>query len=334
MTDGVPPGLFSSTSYEFDMDGRANVVEEVISGEFPNRSVSSVTRPTRGNHKQTAIVTFADGDSVVVQRSPDIDSIRLETALSGLIRERTTVPVPRVLATGTVDGHGYAIVEHASGSDLHEQFVTLDTSRQRRIARTFGQALGELHDSFSFASYGELSLDLNSVGESRMQGTEATDWREWFTSYAQTGFETLSSEFDHIQPALAAVVEDATLPASPPSTLYPWDFRPGNALVADGEISAILDWGAPLAAAPGLSVAKAEHLVADWYVTETDPLRASFKSGYESVTPYPEISPVYRLAAIAHSAVDSNGDVTRPRYPEIAGADAVEFHIDRFESVL
>jgi aminoglycoside phosphotransferase (APT) family kinase protein len=130
------------------------------------------------------------------------------------------------------------------------------------------------------------------------------------------------------------VVGDADLPSRPPSRLFPWDFRPGNALVEDGRVSAVLDWGGPLAAAPALSVAKAEHLVADWYVDDHDPLRAAFREGYAEVRPLPSVPRAYRLAAVVRSAVDSAGVVTRPGYPERTGEAAVSFHRERLREHL
>jgi hypothetical protein len=42
----------------------------------------------------------------------------------------------------------------------------------------------------------------------------------------------------------------------------------------------------------------------------------------------------YRLAAVVASAVDSRGEVTRPRYPELTGEAAVAFHRDRLRAWL
>lgn len=92
-----------------------------------------------------------------------------------------------------------------------------------------------------------------------------------------------------MQPTLRDVVSGLRGDTAPTARLFPWDFRPGNALLADGDLAAILDWEAPLAAPAALSVAKREYLVAD-------------------------------------SAVDSTGAVTNPGYPELDRNDAVVFH--------
>ena len=161
-------------------------------------------------------------------------------------------------------------------------------------------------------------------------------WPAWLGRHADAGLRALPDGFDDLRPRLREAIEAARagLPATPEARLYPWDLRPGNALVADGRVSAVLDWGEPLAAAPGLSLAKAEHLVCDWYVEDGAPLRRAFRAGYRSERPLPSVPDAYRLVAVIRSAVDGDGAVTRPRYPELTGEDAVAFHRDRLLAAL
>jgi hypothetical protein len=105
-------------------------------------------------------------------------------------------------------------------------------------------------------------------------------------------------------------------------------------MIDRGEITAFLDWGDPLAAGAGLSVAKAEHLLADWYVDDGTALKTAFRDGYAEIRPLPEVGRTERVAAVVDSAVDSTGAVTRPGYPERTGAAAVEFHRRRLRSLL
>ncbi|WP_411968495.1 phosphotransferase family protein [Haloferax sp. YSSS75] len=308
-------------------------VAAVLSRTFPDRRVSAVTPARRGNHKQTAFVDFADGYSVVVQLSTDPDELALEMALAEAVRDRTTLPVPRVLATGSIADSGYAVVERANGDELHERFVSLETSVQQEIARTFGRGLAEIHSAFSFECYGDVAVDRR--GERfEFRADDSSDWPRWFTAYVRDGIDALPSAFDPVRGSLEDAVEETTVPETADATLYPWDFRPGNALVTDGAVSAVLDWGRPLAAAPGLGVAKVEHLVTDWYAADGASLRRAFRDGYETVSPYPVVEPIYRVSAVVRSAVDSNGEVTRPGYPERTGHRAVSFHRQRLESLL
>ncbi|TQQ83853.1 phosphotransferase [Halonotius terrestris] len=282
---------------------------------------------TRGNRKETAIARFPTRGPVVVQVSTEPTWLRTEAALLREIRQRTFVPVPPVLAAGTHDGVAYMLTAYVAGSDLHAAFAAVERETQRALARWFGRALARLHDAFAFDAYGR--LELAEAGFTASQ----QDWPTWFADYGERAIDRLPAAFDD----LAADLRD--LLAEPPDSdrtprLFPWDFRPGNALVADGSVTAVLDWEAPLSAAPALSVAKAEYLVADWYVDDPEPLRAAFREGYESIRAMPAVSPAHRAVAIAASAIDSAGRVTNPRYPPVASDAAVAFHRDALESVL
>lgn len=274
----------------------------------------------RGNRKQTAVVRYAERGPVVVQVCGELTWLRTEATLLTAIRERTSVPVPPVLAAGETDGVAYMVTAYVAGGDLHERFAGLEPAQRRALVRTFGEHLGALHEQFRFDGYGSLVVD----------DGELTAWREswpaWLAEYGRSAVERLPAAFDPVREGARALLAEPAVDTAPPARLFPWDFRPGNALVADGRLTAILDWEAPLAAAPALAAAKAEYLVADWYGTGPTPLREAFCEGYERVRPYPAVRPVHRAAAIADSAVDSTGTVTNPGYPEMDREGAVEFH--------
>ncbi|MEF8813330.1 MAG: phosphotransferase [Halovenus sp.] len=274
----------------------------------------------RGNRKRTAVARYPERGPVVVQVCGERTWLRTEAALLTAIRERTSVPVPPVLAAGETDGVAYMVTAYVAGTDLHEQFTGLEPAQRRALARTFGEHLGALHEQFRFDGYGSLVVD----------DGELTAWREswpaWLAEYGRSAVERLPAAFDPVREGVRALLAEPAVDTAPPARLFPWDFRPGNALVADGHLTAILDWEAPLAAAPGLAAAKAEYLVADWYVADPTPLREAFGEGYERVRPYPTVQPVHRAATIADSAVDSAGTVTNPGYPEMDREAAVAFH--------
>lgn len=288
---------------------------------------TAIERIDRGNRKRTAIVRYEKHGPVVVQIAPERAWLRTEAALLRELRRRTFVPVPPVLAAGTHGGVGYTLTGYVPGADLHERFVDLDPETRRELARWFGSALARLHEAFEFDGYGPLK---------RVHGrfnTTRPDWVPWFRDYAQQAIDRLPGAFDPVRDEF----ETATVripDADPTARLFPWDLRPGNALVVDGSITAVLDWEAPLAAAPALSAAKVEYLVADWYVVDPEPLRRAFRAGYAAVRAYPAIPPAYRIAAIAESAVDSTGAVTNPRYPPVGYDESVAFHRDALINAL
>jgi len=299
-----------------DVDART-VLRRVVQGEDP----TGIAFPPQGNHKDTIVAHYADRPSAVVQLTDDPTAARTEAALLAAIRARTAVPVPALQARGSLGGRGYLVTEYVNGRDLHQHYADLDAEDAReRLARRFGDVLGRLHDGFRFEAAGPLALD--ETGDLTATGPPAGNFAR---QYALDGLEALPAAFDDrrdaIENALATRPETDRTPR-----LYPWDLRPGNALVDDGEIAAVIDWGEPLAADPALAVAKVEHLVANWYVDDPAPLRTAFREGYEAVRPLPDVSTADRVAAVVQSAVDSEGIVTRPRYPELTGEEAIEVH--------
>ncbi len=282
----------------------------------------------RGNRKRTAVAKFAARGPVVIQVCDEATWLQTEAALLGEIRERTFVPVPPVVAAGTHGGVAYMLTAYVAGEDLHERFTVFDSETRCELVYWFGKALAQLHDAFVFDGYGQLAI--SDEGFTPGHG----DWSSWFRQYGLRALERLPDAFDSVRDDLRALFDDPPTEDPPTARLFPWDFRPGNAIIADRSVTAVLDWEAPLAAPPALSVAKSEYLVADWYVGDPDSLRQAFRDGYGAVRPYPPIQPAHRAAAIAESAVDSSGIVTNPRYPPVGRAESVEFHRDALASVV
>ncbi|MFC7136953.1 phosphotransferase family protein [Halobaculum litoreum] len=325
MTEGTDEDRGADTDAGDDADADGSPygdVDAALDEAFPGRTVESVTTVHAGNRKRTVVARFGDGRApatAVVQTAPAGSGLRTEAALARSVAARTDVPVPEVLGGGVVPGHGRAFVvtEHAAGEDLHARFVALAPARRTAVAREFGRYLAGLHAAFAFEGYGpvglrgpagwEAVLDDPDPGSALAVGgrrettggiPEASDdWADWFLRYATAGVDALPAGFDDLRPRLRAELADERprLPASPPSTLYPWDLRPGNALVDDGRVTAVVDWGQPLAADPALSLAKVEHLVCDWYLDDDGSLATAVRAGYRERRPLPSVPSVYRL---------------------------------------
>ncbi|WP_262180955.1 phosphotransferase family protein [Haloarcula laminariae] len=295
----------------------------IVDRHYPQRTVVGVDHVAAGT-RPTAVVRFDGHPPLVVQCSETIEAVRTEAALTRAVRARTDVPVPAVLAAGTVDEQAYAVTEFRSGTDLHAAFTDSPPAVRRDIARQFGRYLGQLHAAFSFDSCGGLTRAADPRGDDRLVAA-GPDWDPWLVEYGRRAVRRLPPEFDPLRDRLSDCLDAAPIDRATPR-LFPWDLRPGNALVADGAVSAVLDWERPMAAPPALALAKTEYLVADWYVDEPEPLRAALREGYGEVRPVPTPRPVHRVVAIADSAVDSRGVVTNTGYPERGRAASVAFH--------
>lgn len=304
-------------------------VRDVLAGVFPGTDVDATEPAAWGNTKHTALVTLGDGREVVVQYSED-GSLRTEAALLDAVGGRTEVPVPAVLAVVDQPPGTALVTERVTGAPLHERIEGLGADDRRAVVATLGEYLGALHTTFGFAGHGAVVADEGGLGVP----SPADDWRAWLSEYATAGVRALDGPLADLRDPVGTALADAVeaVPATPPARLFPWDFRPGNVVVDGPAVAAVLDWGEPLSAAPALSLAKAEYLTADWYADPeaAETLREAFLDGYERRRSVPagyrHHRATYRLVGIVRSAVDSQGVVTRPRYPERDPDAAAAFH--------
>lgn len=299
----------------------------IIESAVPDRGLVEIEPVRTGGRRTTVRARFAAGPALVVQLSGAADDIATEAALVRKIRERTSVPVPPLVASGVRDGHGYLVSEYREGADLHTTFTEYETAGRRAIATQFGQYLGELHTAFAFAGCGELGLDDGDLA------APGADCQQWLDEYGRAAVDRLPPAFDAVRDRLVAVLDGAPETVATPR-LFPWDLRPGNTLADGRSITAVVDWERPMAAPAALGVAKVEYLVADWYADEPEPLRTAFRAGYEEVRDLPDVRPVHRVVAIADSAVDSHGVVTNPQFPELGHEESVAFHRGALERAL
>lgn len=316
------------------------VPRAVLAAHFPDRAVVTIEQVAEGGRRETVVVRFSANAPVVIQWTTDSGTLSTETALMNAIRARTAVPVPETLAVGTTGGTEYVVREYRAGESLHEVFTSFDSGIRARLVRTVGRFLAALHKAFPVGGVGRVSVTggpaarAGSSIEERTVSATAVSPQEWVLQYGEHAIGRLPAPFDQLRDRLRTCIRSAT-DCSPSTTrLFPWDLRPGNALVDEKAITAVVDWEQPLAAPPGLAAAKVRYLTASWYDIDAVRLRAAFRTGYESVRPWPTVRPAHGVAAIAASAVDSRGAVTNPGYPAYDRETSVAFHRAALERML
>lgn len=323
------------------MQDRSEGVNEQVVAAVCERSLgappATVATPPTGNSKRTALVTLRDGREVVVQyrRERPLDA---EAAVTRAVAERTAVPVAPVLAAGRLDDPAvsYLVTRWVRGDDLHERFTALDGPIRGRLARTLGRHLAAVHDAFAFDAPGRVTVD-----DGGLVVDDPLPAGAFYREYLDRALADWPDALADLEPRVEAAL-DGRLDALPAADarLFPWDYRPGNVVVRGDppDIAAVLDWGEPLAAPAGLSAAKAEFTLADWYVrapADVTALREAYRAGYREVRAFPdEAFDAFRLLGIAASAADSRGEVTRPRYPVVDADEAVRFHRERIGTTL
>ncbi|MFC6757517.1 phosphotransferase family protein [Halomicroarcula sp. GCM10025894] len=171
-----------------------SLATDIVGRHYPHRTVVGV-EPVASGHRPTAVVRFADRSPLVVQCSETIEAVRTEAALVSAVRDRTDVPVPAVVATGSRDGRAYAISEFRPGTDLHTTFADSPPTVRRYIARQFGRYLGELHTAFAFDGCGELARASGPAGAGRLVAASDTS-ETWLVEYGRRAVERLPAAFD------------------------------------------------------------------------------------------------------------------------------------------
>jgi len=267
-------------------------VAAIVAGTHPERTLVATDPVDSGSRRETVVARFEADPPLVVQTGPDARQFATTALLRRVIRLRTSVPVPPLVATGTHEGTAYLISEHRRGDDPHARFTGLATATRRRVTSEFGRSLGALHDAFAFDGCGRLEPHSGAPPLEDIPAVDrpvGDDWLvapgdgcgRWVVDYGLSAIDRLPAEFDGVRDRLVDCLDGVAPETAREARLFPWDLRPGNALVDGGEVTAFLDWERPLAAPPAIAVAKVEYLVCDWYVEDPGPLRRAFERGYE-----------------------------------------------------
>ena len=287
--------------------GMTAPVRAVLDRAFRDRPLPRIERTERieaGNRKRTVRITIADGPDLVLQYvSGDPARPITEGALSRAVAGRTPLPIPPIVACGTLGGGSYLLREWVTGTALSEVFGSLNPPTRIETARTLGESLGRVHTTLEVDAFGPLASDTevsaaavgggiattdtatiaSTAGTAATAGgglavvTLAADWRTAFRGLVDDGLDAFHGPLADLEPAIRRALDAGieTIPRAPTPRPFPWDYRLGNVLV-DGtdsgtgngtgpELAAILDWESPRSAHREFSLAKAEYLLADWY---------------------------------------------------------------------
>ena len=217
----------------------------------------------------------------------------VEPLVARLVRAETGLPVAAVLASGSVRGapgpDRWALYEHREGESARSAGV----AGRGWFLRAAGRLLGRLHGAFSFDRVGGLGRDGGALHLRR-----------------PTGRTLLTS------PAAGILGRD---PAGerPRLVLTHGDYQPSNLLVADGDLTAVLDWGNAHVTDAGYALARAEARFVD-LPRAGGRAREAFRDGYASArgrlpAGYAARAGRYRLLWVAQSALHLGAVAATPR---------------------
>ena len=234
-------------------------------------TVTATRRPPGGGVAETVVLELAGSPGVAVCKRGGASiwtGTVIEPAVLRLVRDRTDLPVPKVLASGWIHASGrwtrWGLYEYRTGDTPTLE----DRSTRLHLAVEAGALLGKLHAAVPLDHRGGIDRVKGDLVIRPDLGVGALEW-------------PLAGHRDG-----SRVVLDHG------------DFRPGNVLLEDGSIGTVLDWGNAHATTAAFGLARAEARFADAVGEDADErrrLRKAFRRGYRQYVDVPAAATIRRL---------------------------------------
>ena len=249
------------------MDSEVNVdaalVGRLISDQFPHWAALRL-RPVEPVGTVNSMFRLGDDMVVRLTRLPDDSDVDYEVGWLRCLAPRLPIPIPEVLAVGQ-PGHGYpwqwSVLKWLPGRTWELEGL----EDPRAAASQLADFLGALQAVDPATLGGPSPAPLNPISD-----------RDHIVRAAAA---TLDGSID--EGAFIEAWEDALrVPAwEGPGVLLHWDLFPGNVLVRDGRLAAVIDWAAVSFGDP------ARDLMAAWTLLSGD-ARAVFcaSMGFDDAT--------------------------------------------------
>jgi len=238
-------------------------MDEAALSAMLGRPVASVSRYETAGISEVDLVTFADGERIVVKRAPDEWhwSIDKEVYVYGLVTRGTDVPVPRILGT---PAPGTLVLSHVPGGGTADS----DTVG---LYRQIGALLARLHavhlDAFGY---------VGTHGVVEPHDTNGAYMRHQFTKKVREhaglgGDEELGARITAHVAERAYLFDACTTPS-----LCHNDCHEGNLIARDGCVVALVDFQNAVGGDPLLDLAKC----ACYSQRDRETVVASLAAGY------------------------------------------------------
>lgn len=291
---------------QYDTALSRNELRRTVAAISPSWRVRDATAAEAGHHSvyRLAVETPDGIRDCYLKATPEgkPPSVDLEARLLATLDCHTGLPVPSV--HGIVDEHDdlhapFVLLEAMPGTaEPRTGLASLPDDRLRRIARDTGRYLAELHSLDAVDAYGFLASDGPALHGERPSGAFGTvavadpvsDWHERLYDWADGTLAALDgTRFADVAPAAEPVLEAEIDAVDGPfePTLARIDDALENVLLADDEVTAMLDWEFSIAATPGYDVVNvAWSLAGGPYLFASDVpdrralVRAALLSGY------------------------------------------------------
>lgn len=202
------------------------------------------------------------------------------------------IPYPRILHSGTIGDFPYQIQALAAGEQLHRVWTQFTPAQQQSLIVELSGYMRQIHQH-RFEHFGPYQDPRDTNWHSYIKG-----WFDWSFGLATTGPKPLPS---HVLELIAAHFDEHQdcLHGGTPTLIHS-DLWFGNILVADGKISALLDFEFTKQTAVDYELTQIEHfcLYPNSYADEEDEIYCT--SDFAAIMPllrnmYPTLFDVPRL---------------------------------------
>ena len=229
---------------------------------FPGLSIVSVKRFSKGIMNKTFDVRLSDGKNVIFRYYPGEKwKPEKEEYVYGLVRKKTTVPVPKFLGRG----NHFSVLGKVEGKELD--------LRDKKLVKEAGRILGKLH-SITFPKFGWI------VGkEIKPKFSKWTDFL-LFDTKEKLGKLPKSSTNSKIGGAIYSILQDhmPLLSITDKPRLLHKDYHSSH-IITSAKINGIIDFEWAMAGHSEMDLAKASL----WMFKGVPQLEKLFLDGYKSV---------------------------------------------------
>ncbi|WP_440772221.1 phosphotransferase family protein [Natronorubrum sp. DTA28] len=283
--------------------------------------VRSRYRPQAGSVAETVVCRLETGDGGGEDRPSRVVCKRggasvwtgdvTEPLVLERVAEATDLPIPRVLATGSLadDSNGHlerwAIYEFREGTNPGPSYVDLEPTVRRRLVADAGELLGRLHGTSALA-FDRVAGLARDTDDGSLSLREPDGWHAVDPGWLLAELPVPLAGDKDFRPVLTH-----------------GDYQPSNLLVDDeGAVTAVLDWGNAHVTHAEYALARAEARFVDVYAgrlprAERGRLRGLFRRAYANGAPletgFDRRAPIYKLLWVAQSGANYLRIAREPR---------------------
>lgn len=239
-----------------------DILEDILRQEFPERDLSNL-EDVSGLNKITYSVRLDSGRNLIVSWVDDqekIEDFKIEAAVIELVDSSTSISVPEVITLNFTDERlpPYYLMEKIDGYNPDDRFKYMPENVKKFLLKEAGRILGRVHEETNFETVGNfyhteqgLKLEEKEVWSDALFDSMG----HHLSGLEDTVFGSIIDEAENAFENHRHLVDDTDFEP----VLVHEDFRPGNLIVKDNEIKAVIDWERALVGHSEYDLFKAER---------------------------------------------------------------------------